>query len=360
MFAQLQYAELINLAENNITEIQKQSFTELYLTHINISHNSLTKIEPKSFISCNNITHLDFSYNLLEDIPRQAFDENSYASYFDVSYNRLTNMSQIPLQNMTGLRVLNVSFNFITDIPRNTFPKLYELHTIDFSHNMINEVSNAVFMPLLSLRNLNFSHNLLEKIKPSTFGAISTLLELDMSNNRLREASRGSLAKLTSLRWLTVENNQLEVIFQLPISLNILNFRNNSLREIPEKNWPVMNALLTLDLGHNSIGNNLKGNSFIGLLTLQTIWLDHNEISEIPYEALGELKTLQYIHLEVSGVGVFEFLERNSSSTFSLSSSLLFVSIKSNKITELPRAAFGKLPVVFEINLYDNQIRNIR
>ena len=299
MFSQLQYVELIDLAENNITEIQKQSFTELYLTHINISYNSLFKIEPKSFISCNNMTVLDFSHNLLENIPKLAFDENSYASTFDVSFNRFTNMSQIPLQNMTGLRVLNVSYNFITDIPKNTFPKLYELHTIDASNNMISEISNAVLMPLFSLRNLNLSHNALEKIKPSTFGSLATLLEMDLSNNQLKDVSRGSLAKLASLRFLNVENNFLDSMFQLPISLNHLNFRNNSLKEIPEKTWPVMNALLSLDLGHNQIGNNLRGYSFLGLLTMQTIYLDNNGISQIPYQALSEMKTLQYIHLEV-------------------------------------------------------------
>lgn len=299
MFAQLQYVELIDLAENNITEIQKQSFTELYLTHINISYNSLSKIEPRSFVSCNNMTVLDLSHNLLENIPRLAFDEASYASHFDVSYNRFTNMSQIPLQNMTGLRVLNVSFNFITDIPKNTFPKLYELHTIDASNNMISEISNAVLMPLFSLRSLNLTHNSLEKIKPSTFGALSTLLELDLSDNQLKDISRGSLSKLQSLRTLTVENNMLESVFQLPISLNHLILRNNSLTDIPEKTWPVMNSLLSLDLGLNKIANNLRGHSFLGLLTMQTIYLDDNGISQIPYEALSEMKTLQYIHLEV-------------------------------------------------------------
>lgn len=38
----------------------------------------------------------------------------------------------------------------------------------------------------------------------------------------------------------------------------------------------------------------------------------------------------------------------------------IFVLSKSNEIKALPRAAFGKLPVVFEVNLFDNQISNIR
>jgi hypothetical protein len=33
---------------------------------------------------------------------------------------------------------------------------------------------------------------------------------------------------------------------------------------------------------------------------MQSINLNHNGISKIPYEAFGEMKTLQYIHLEVS------------------------------------------------------------
>ena len=122
---------------------------------------------------------------------------------------------------------------------------------------------------------------------------------MDLSNNQLKEVSRGSLAKLQSLRFLTVENNNLESVFQLPISLNHLNFRNNSLKEIPEKTWPVMNALLSLNLAHNQIENSLRGYSFLGLLTMQTVNLNSNGISKVPYEALSEMKTLQYIHLEV-------------------------------------------------------------
>jgi Leucine-rich repeat (LRR) protein len=260
----------------------------------------LSKIEANSFVNCANITKLDLSHNLLESITKQAFDVNTYALDFDVSFNKLTNMSQIPLQNMTGIKILNVSYNAISEIPRNTFPKLYELHTIDASNNLITEISNAVLMPLFSLRNLNLSYNLIEKIKPSTFGALPILLDLDLSNNKLKEMSRGSLAKLTGLRTLNVENNFIEVIFQLPISLNHLNLKNNSVREIPEKTWPVMNSLLSLDLSYNRLEENLKDYSFLGLLTLQSLYLTGNGITDVPFQSLGEIKTLQYLHLEVN------------------------------------------------------------
>jgi len=41
MFADLQFADTIDLAENQIGEIGREAFKNLYQTRINISHNQL-------------------------------------------------------------------------------------------------------------------------------------------------------------------------------------------------------------------------------------------------------------------------------------------------------------------------------
>lgn len=201
---------------------------------------------------------------------------------------------------MTGLKILNVSHNNIVNIPRHTFPKLYELHTIDLSYNNVSEIFNAVFQTLFSLRTLDLSHNNLQQIKPSTFGPLSTLLELNLSYNKLRDIARGSLARLASTRVLTVKGNRLEKIFQLPISVGHLDFSDNELTEIPSKGWPSMNSLLSLDLSGNMLENRLEKGSFHSLLTLQRLNLNRNGISRVPWEALSDLTSLQYLYLEVS------------------------------------------------------------
>lgn len=201
---------------------------------------------------------------------------------------------------MTGLKILNVSNNALTAISKNTFPKLYELHTIDVSHNNISDISNAVFQTLFSLRSLNLSYNSLETIKPPMFGTLPTLLEMDLSNNQLKDIAKGALTKLASLRYLTLDNNYLERIFQIPISLNHLTMRNNRISEIPERTWPSMNALLSLDISGNQINDTLFSGSFQGLLTLQKLNLNANGITKIPWESLTPLSTLQYLYLEVS------------------------------------------------------------
>ncbi|CAH2237876.1 jg4888 [Pararge aegeria aegeria] len=282
MFQAVKYAEIINLAENKITSIDKQAFTDLYLASVNISHNEISSIESGAFQNCNNMTLLDLSHNKLKEINKNAFDENTYAGEFQVSYNEFTDLGQIPIQNMTGIRVLNASHNSITTIPKTAFPKLYELHTVDVSHNNVSDIFNAVFQNLFSLRFLNLSHNSLERIKPSTFGTIHTILELDLSHNQLVDVSRGSLAKLASCRLLDISYNYLDRIFQIPISLGELNIAHNNLSEIKAGTWPVMNALLRLNLSTNVLEDRLTSDAFAGLLTLQSLDLSSNGLTKPP------------------------------------------------------------------------------
>lgn len=83
------------MAENKITQIQKQAFKEIYLTHVNISHNLIDTIEIGSFENCVNMTMLDLSWNKIGDLKKGIFDEISYAGVLDMSHNLLTNFSRV-------------------------------------------------------------------------------------------------------------------------------------------------------------------------------------------------------------------------------------------------------------------------
>ncbi|OXU29844.1 hypothetical protein TSAR_010372 [Trichomalopsis sarcophagae] len=330
MFYQLQYADTIDVSENQVTLVEKLAFKDLYSATVNLSHNAITKIESGAFENCANIVVLDLSHNKIENISKTAFDPATYATTLQLSFNYLTALNQVPLQNMTGLKVLNVSHNNIRIIPRQTFPKLYELHTIDLSYNNLSDIYNAIFQTLFSLRALNLSHNALDKIKPSTFGPLPTLLDLDLSYNKLNDISRGSLTRLASCRTLSVKHNELTKMFLIPISLGHLDISDNLLEEIPSTDvWPSMNALLSLDLSNNRLSDNLGTGSFESLLTLRTLNLQNNGITKPPWEALSSLTSLQYVYMQ------------------------------NNNITTLNKAAFGRLPIVFELNLANNQISNV-
>lgn len=95
MFFQLNYVEKIDVSGNQVTEIQKLAFKDLYLVSINVSHNSISKIEAGAFENCANITELDMSHNLIDNIPNTAFDSTTYATYLQLSFNNLTSLGQV-------------------------------------------------------------------------------------------------------------------------------------------------------------------------------------------------------------------------------------------------------------------------
>lgn len=85
----------MDVSENNVTEIQKLAFKDLYLTDINLSRNGISKIESGAFENCANITILDLSYNNITNLPKKTFDETTYATELQLSYNGFTDMSQV-------------------------------------------------------------------------------------------------------------------------------------------------------------------------------------------------------------------------------------------------------------------------
>lgn len=89
------YLQIIDVSANNVTEIQKQAFKDIYLANINLSRNAISKIEVGAFENCANITLLDLSYNQIEIIPKKTFDETTYATELILSHNIIREMNQV-------------------------------------------------------------------------------------------------------------------------------------------------------------------------------------------------------------------------------------------------------------------------
>ena len=56
MFDGLRFADTIDVSHNQIKEVQKNSFKELYLATINMSHNQIETLPAGVFIQCDNLT----------------------------------------------------------------------------------------------------------------------------------------------------------------------------------------------------------------------------------------------------------------------------------------------------------------
>ncbi len=94
MFADLQFIDTIDLSENQIAEVGREAFKNLFQTRINISHNSVERIGDGVFRSCDNMTFLDLSHNKFRGFSEDAFSEKSWTLELLLMHNNLTSMSQ--------------------------------------------------------------------------------------------------------------------------------------------------------------------------------------------------------------------------------------------------------------------------
>ena len=77
MFADLRFIDTIDLAENQISEVQREAFKNIYLTRINMSHNYIEEMAENAFRNCENMTvlgkeHLNQCYQLSKRISQLA------------------------------------------------------------------------------------------------------------------------------------------------------------------------------------------------------------------------------------------------------------------------------------------------
>lgn len=103
---------MIDVSKNEITEIEKEAFKDIYLAEVDLSKNKISKIAAGAFINCNNLTRLDFTHNQIEQFNKFSFDENTYALSFQLSHNLLKDMSKVSYLTAPFLFVFLQAFYF--------------------------------------------------------------------------------------------------------------------------------------------------------------------------------------------------------------------------------------------------------
>jgi Leucine-rich repeat (LRR) protein len=345
VFHSLQWLQELNLKSNNITLIRSGAFSHLFQFSLDLEYNNISVFEPRAFTSCANITTLALSGNSINAITAIAFGNNaadeevSDVTDLDLSYNSLFSLANLTvISTLSGLKLLNLSHNGISGVLdrrssgfAQSQNRLHEVHTIDLNHNQLTEIKDHIFERYASVRLINLTCNSLERIGSSSFGALPTLLTLDLSYNSIESVSSGALVQLISLRTLYLNENHLKRVFAgMPFSLSHLDLRGNEIAEVPPGIFPEINSLLRLHLERNNLTEIVAG-ALRNLRSLQFISLADNRLTQVPREALKDC-----------------------------SYSLQNITLTRNRISSIGRAAFGALPIVFHVELQENEITDLR
>ncbi len=277
----MDYRELV---ERRIAEVEKNKYTDLYLSHCN-----LTQI-PDSVFALEHLHHLDLKGNRLVFLPRGISRLKNLKGLY-LNQNKL---KEIPdeLCQLTQLQVLKLDGNRLKRLPEE-ISKLEKLTFLYLSDNQLKMLPAELFK-LRQLKVLYASDNRIETL-PKDIYHLNKLEVLDLTNNRLMQLPV-EMSRLLSLQLLYLSRNQLANLplemFQLTHLIRLdLNF--NKLKELPE-DIALLDSLRILNLE----GNRLEKFSpdLFHLENLNVLNLDGNRIHEVP-EEIFRLKQLEYLSL---------------------------------------------------------------
>jgi Leucine-rich repeat (LRR) protein len=174
---------------------------------------------------------------------------------------------------------------------------LESLHQLDeFCSGLVsidaskNEIRNLGGIPP-SVRQLRITHNHISSL--TSWAHLINLQYVDVSNNELTSLS--AFKNLVHLRSLRADNNQLTSLDGIKYhdGLQILRVRGNALQEVDFDNT-ALHRLTELDLRSNNIR---RLDSLDQLIALNTLYLDGNEMQNLPLSEEKPLISLKYLSL---------------------------------------------------------------
>lgn len=214
-FAGLASLQVLNLATNNIVEIEPRTFANLTnLKKLCLKWNNIDFLSDECLFGLSNLRTLNLSNNPIIEISHNAFTHVSQLEELNLKATDVSfNIESAWFRPLVHLKYLNLSDNFIADLPANLFEHLESLEELNLSVNQIrlNEAgASPKFVNLKRLKILDLSFNQLDQIAPDAFANLVALEDLDLSSNHLNTVDeRWFEHSAAPLAYLDVSFNQI-------------------------------------------------------------------------------------------------------------------------------------------------------
>lgn len=217
------------------------------------------------------------------------------------------------------------------------------------------ENRNLRKVPVIPFRThyLYLQNNYIDQVTAESFKNCTELKWINLGNNRIRSVEKQVFEKLPNLLYLYMQRNELkEVPNDLPAGLEQLRLSRNQISKIPAGAFSKMEHLALLDLHYNRISDSSMGkNIFKDLKNLIQLNLAHNILRKMPANIPNTLFQL--------------FLDRNNieeipQDYFKNFASLAFVRLNYNQLSDkgLPKTVFN-VSSLLDLHLAHNKLSNV-
>lgn len=178
---------------------------------------------------------------------------------------------------------LEIEGSTIKTIP-NGLLRTADTWQLRISKNSLSVVKSNDLTALDELLDLDLSDNNIEIIEPGAFDALRHLQAIDLSSNYLSSLPDGSFDKLRKLTKIDLSSNSLnELPAHLFDSLNLVEIflDNNQLKNLPGKTFGYLQHLRHVELKNNNL-TSLPDDLFEAARSLQRLSLDQNHLKDLP------------------------------------------------------------------------------
>ncbi|XP_023222761.1 protein artichoke-like isoform X1 [Centruroides sculpturatus] len=242
-------------------------------------------------------------------------------------------------------------------------PHRYRIHGYRQRHAGIQTLETLLFTAsAIPLETVDFSHNLLRRLTERMFdGVQNTLEEIYLGHNKLGDQlnpifSTSELRQLRNLKILDLSSNQLRSIdsrvFEGLISLEILNLELNDLSVVPTESLKDLISLKSLLLQENDLIE-LSRSSFPKLQSLTTLNLTGNQISSLQDGTFFNLTYLKVLLLRKNK------LRRITEDVFTGLRAIEVLDLSNNFFHTVPLNSLEKIPTLKELYLHSNKIKSL-
>ena len=344
----------LSLAGNRITTFTGDSFSSLQrLVKLQLDRNDIVALTTGTFRSLTSLRELDLSGNRLLHLYDESLEGLDSLMTLNLSVNQLSNLTVNVLLPLTRLKSLDLSHNLFRRLSNGLFVNKTTLVTVNLSGNNLT-ISNRTLRGLTSVTELFLSGNSICKISSSLFTDLEKLRMLDLSDNKIAKIEAGLLSFSSALDTINLSGNKLSEIppdvFRNGPSLTTIDLSRNTIRRINQSTFYNV-RLVHIDLSYNEI-EFIDSNAFKHIAALSTILLNHNRLVQVPSELFFNLAVIDKVDLD------YNFIEILPSRTFA-GLYVQDVSLICNKIVSIDQRAFEGSWILKSINLAKNRIEHI-
>lgn len=294
------------IRENLIVSLPDNSFENIKTRALYMSDNLIDSLGENVFTPLQDTLELlDFEENRITDAAVSSIRDLPLLSEIILDYNLLTELTEEQLTGLPSLLSLRLQFNDFVTFTQSYTINVPTLTRLDVYGNRLLNIEDDALSHLTDLEAIDLGINFLPEVPTPIFEGLNNLKFISLWANEITEIDADDLSTVSpSLESITVGNNEVS--------------------ELPETLFGGFPNLLTLDFNLMNLAS-LPDRLFENNTQLFSIYMDGNSVSQIP-------------------------------SAFNAMSSLTYVRINENSITEIRGDEFITNPELYNLELRENAI----